>query len=58
MFLVFAQMLTQFLLTDPAVEMKSTTSSITSVVKPVPKPQCGESCDCCGLQESCGCVVM
>ena len=32
--------------------------SITSVIKPTKPHQCGESCECCGMEESCGCVVM
>lgn len=37
----------------------STTSSITSIVKPKPiSTSCGEECDCCGCDESCWCVVM
>lgn len=40
-------------------KMLSTTSSISSVVKPKPiEHPCGESCECCGIGESCSCAVM
>lgn len=35
----------------------STTSSVSSIVKPV-QTSCGEDCQCCGIGESCWCVVM
>jgi hypothetical protein len=36
----------------------SVASSVASIIKPNPAPKCGESCDCCGCDESCWCVVM
>ncbi|KNG46413.1 gluconate 5-dehydrogenase [Stemphylium lycopersici] len=31
----------------------SVASSVSSIIKPTPAPKCGESCDCCGCDESC-----
>ncbi|KAH9868087.1 hypothetical protein IAQ61_007394, partial [Plenodomus lingam] len=44
-------------LAHTAVMPASAASSISSIVKPKPV-SCGESCDCCGCEESCWCVVM
>ncbi|RMZ68009.1 gluconate 5-dehydrogenase [Pyrenophora seminiperda CCB06] len=33
-------------------------SSISTIVKPAPITKCGESCECCGAEESCWCIVM
>ncbi|RYN17988.1 hypothetical protein AA0113_g8540 [Alternaria arborescens] len=36
----------------------SVASSVSTIIKPSPAPKCGESCDCCGCDESCWCTVM
>ncbi|RDI89933.1 hypothetical protein Vi05172_g489 [Venturia inaequalis] len=37
----------------------STTSSVSSIIKGnATSHYCSESCSCCGVSESCSCVVM
>ncbi|KAH9862966.1 hypothetical protein J1614_010695 [Plenodomus biglobosus] len=40
-----------------AIMPASVASSTSIIVKPKPVA-CGESCDCCGCDESCWCIVM
>ncbi|KAF7443273.1 hypothetical protein A1F94_012638 [Pyrenophora tritici-repentis] len=36
----------------------SVASSVSTIIKPAPITKCGESCECCGCDESCWCIVM